>query len=133
MAGYSKKGLLGKLGIKSGQTILFLNPPSDYSSELGALPEKVELKHELAGGFHLIQFFTKHKSELEEKLPLLKASLVDKGMLWVSWPKKAANVDTDITEDVIRAAAIKNGMVDVKVCAVNDIWSGLKLVRKKAD
>lgn len=128
MAGYSSKGLIAKLGIKTGQTILFINPPGSYSSDLGPLPDNVTLKKDLEGGFHVIQFFTKHKSELQEKLPLLKASLIDKGMIWVSWPKKASGVETDITEDVIRETALAQGLVDVKVCAVNEVWSGLKLV-----
>lgn len=131
MAGTSTKGLVTKLGIKSGQTILFINPPGDYSSDLGPLPDNVTLKSDLEGGFNVIQLFTKHKSELQEKLPLLKASLVDKGMIWVSWPKKASGVDTDITEDVIREIALPQGLVDIKVCAVNDTWSGLKLVTRK--
>ena len=75
--------------------------------------------------------FTKHKSELEDRLPFLKSSLVEKGMIWVSWPKKASGVETDLTEDVIRELAIKNGLVDVKVCAINEVWSGLKLVLRK--
>lgn len=131
MAGYSQKSLISKLGIKSGQTVHFINPPGDYSSDLGPLPDNVNLKHELEGGFHVIQMFTRHKAELLEKLPLLKASLVEKGMIWVSWPKKASGVETDITEDVIREAADANGLVDIKVCAVNDVWSGLKLVVRK--
>lgn len=131
MAGYSSKGLIAKLGIKSGQTILFINPPGDYSADLGPLPDNVTLKKDLEGGFHVIQFFTKHKSELQEKLPILKASLVEKGMIWVSWPKKASGVETDVTEDTIREAALAQGLVDIKVCAVNDVWSGLKLVVRK--
>lgn len=128
MAGYSSKGLIAKLGIKAGQTILFINPPGSYSADLGPLPDNVTLKKDLEGGFHVIQFFTKHRAELQEKLPFLKASLVDKGMIWVSWPKKASGVETDVTEDVIREVALAQGLVDVKVCAVNDVWSGLKLV-----
>ncbi len=128
MAGYSSKGLIAKLGIKSGQTILFINPPGSYSADLGPLPDNVTLKKDLEGGFNVIQFFTKHRAELQEKLPFLKASLVDKGMIWVSWPKKASGVETDVTEDVIREVALAQGLVDVKVCAVNDVWSGLKLV-----
>ncbi len=128
MAGYSSKGLIAKLGIKSGQTILFINPPGSYSADLGPLPDNVTLKKDLEGGFNVIQFFTKHRAELQEKLPFLKASLVDRGMIWVSWPKKASGVETDVTEDVIREVALAQGLVDVKVCAVNDVWSGLKLV-----
>lgn len=131
MAGTTTKGLVSKLGIKSGQTILFINPPGDYSSDLGPLPDNVTLKNDLEGGFHVIQIFTKHRSELQEKLAILRASLVDKGMIWVSWPKKASGVDTDITEDVIREIALPQGLVDIKVCAVNDVWSGLKLVVRK--
>ena len=131
MAGYSKKALQSKLGLKPGQIVIFINPPSDYSTHLGALPEGIELKSELSGGFHFIQMFTKHKSELEDRLPFLKSSLVEKGMIWVSWPKKASGVETDLTEDVIRELAIKNGLVAVKVCAINEVWSGLKLVLRK--
>ncbi len=126
-----KKSLQSRLGLKPGQTVLFLNPPGDYSSDLGALPAGIELKNELSGGFHFIQLFTKHRAELEERLPFLKSSLVEKGMLWVSWPRKGSGIESEVTEDIIREVALKNGLVDVKVATINDTWSGLKLVLRK--
>jgi hypothetical protein len=87
----------------------------------------------LKGPLDFIQFFTTSRAELEQRFAALEGALAPDGMLWISWPKKAAKVATDVTEDVVREIALKGGLVDVKVCAVDDTWSGLKLVRRLED
>ncbi len=131
--GYSGTPLIKKLGIKEGYDIIFINSPDGYISYLGELPAEVSVKNKLAGKLDFIQFFTKSRSEFEKKFPQLKKALKPAGQLWVSWPKKASKIPTDITEDTIRNFALKNGLVDVKVCAVDEIWSGLKLVYRLKD
>ena len=119
-----------KLGIKPGAPILIINPPRTYRATLGKLPPGVRVASTPRGQVAFIQFFTKARAELEQRLPTLLRALQPAGALWVSWPKKASGVATDITEDVIRAVALPTGLVDVKVAAVDEVWSGLKLVRR---
>lgn len=132
-AGYSKRTLAEKLGIKSGARIAILNSPGGYEATLGPLPEGVDLTSRLSGPLHLIQFFTTSKKELEGNLPRLMRAMAQNGALWISWPKRASKVKTDLTEDVIREIALRNKLVDVKVCAVDEKWSGLKLVYRVKD
>lgn len=133
MAGYSGKPLVQKLGIKDGWTIAILNAPRGYSGVLGKLPRDVKRKTEAVGPLDFVQFFTTDKHELERRFATLARSLTPAGMLWISWPKKASGVATDLTEDVIRAVGLAHGLVDVKVAAVDDVWSGLKFVRRVKD
>ncbi len=133
MAGYSKRSLVEKLGIKSGQKIYIGNPPRNYHETLGALPEKVVLANALQGTCDFIQFFSKEKSEVESTFPQLKKNLAVNGALWVSWPKGASGIKTDLNENMVREIGLKNGLVDVKVCAVDDVWSGLKFVFRLKD
>jgi len=133
MAGYSGKPLINKLGIKPGARLLILAAPTGYARTLGALPEGVVQAKALAGAFDFIQFFTTKRRDLERRFAALAKSLEPDGMLWVSWPKKASGVPTDVTEDVVREIALAAGLVDVKVCAVDETWSGLKLVRRLKD
>jgi len=133
MAGYSNTPLVRKLGIKPGMSVHFIGAPSDYATALGTLPDHVRSVKTLRGSLDFVQFFTRSRRTLESKFAALKGSLAPAGMLWVSWPKKASKVATDVTEDVVRGIALKGGLVDVKVCAVDDIWSGLKLVRRLKD
>ncbi|PYP42586.1 MAG: DUF3052 domain-containing protein [Gemmatimonadetes bacterium] len=132
MAGYSGKPLVAKLGIKSGSTIAILGAPRGYTSTLGTLPG-VHRKPGAAGPLDFVQFFTKEKHELERRFAALARALAPAGMLWISWPKKASGVATDLTEDVIRAIGLAHGLVDVKVAAVDEVWSGLKFVRRVKD
>jgi hypothetical protein len=125
MAGYSPKPLLQKLGIKSGIKILVINAPEQYWKDLGPLPTGVEKSEKLADFIH---FFSKDKTEYQKRLPEFKKRLKPTGMLWVSWPKKASKVATNLDEKEVRDFALKNGLVDIKVCAVDETWSGLKLV-----
>ncbi|UII23373.1 DUF3052 domain-containing protein [Fulvivirga ligni] len=127
MAGYSGTPLAKKLGIKSGHFLRLLNQPAYYHELFNDFPDNVNFE-ELNGRADIIHFFTQNAYELMEQLPLLKGEIKQNGMIWVSWPKKASKVPTDVTEDVIRDLALKIGLVDVKVCAVDDVWSGLKLV-----
>ena len=133
MAGYSKRPLAEKLGIKSGQKIYIANAPRSYHQTLGALPEETILAKSLRGPCDLIQFFTKEKSELESTFPRLKKNLAVNGALWISWPKGASGIKTDVNENIAREIGLKNGLVDVKVCAVDDVWSGLKFVFRLKD
>jgi len=129
-AGYSGKPLIAKLGIKEGFTVCIINPPENYFKILGELPAGVKIKNELSLELDFIHYFTKSKKELSSNISKLKNSLAKKGMLWVSWPKKSSKIPTDITEDTIREIALPTGLVDIKVCAIDDNWSGLKLVNR---
>ena len=119
-----------KLGIKPGAPILIINPPRTYRATLGKLPPGVRVASTPRGQVAFIQFFTRARAELEQRLPTLLRALEPAGALWVSWPMKASGVPTDITEDVVRAVALPTGLVDVKVAVVDEVWSGLKLVRR---
>jgi hypothetical protein len=132
VAGYSGKPLIAKLGIKPGSTIAILGAPRGYDRQLGRLPE-VRRRSTTTGRLDFVQFFTTEKHELERRFATLARSLTPAGMLWISWPKKASGVATDLTEDVIRAVGLAHGLVDVKVAAVDDVWSGLKFVRRLKD
>ncbi|PVD51178.1 DUF3052 domain-containing protein [Terrimonas sp.] len=127
-AGYSKTPLAKKLGIKEGNTIRIINAPDYYAALFSDFPEKVTITTDKKGKKDCIHFFAKRAKDLQENILRLRGEIFPDGMIWVSWPKKASKVETDITEDVIRALALDNGLVDIKVCAVDEIWSGLKLV-----
>lgn len=133
MAGYSRTPLIAKLGIRPGATVLILNAPSGYTRTLGALPADIAVRKSLKGPLDFVHFFTTRARELESRFAGLAASLAPAGMLWISWPKKAAKADTDLTEDVVRRVGLAHGLVDVKVCAVDETWSGLKFVRRVKD
>ena len=133
-AGYSPRTLVEKLGIKPHTRIAVIGAPRGYRSTLGALPPGVRVTATLRGdALPFIQFFTKQRAALGRSFPALKRALAVDGALWVSWPKKASGVATDMTEDGVRAVALAHGLVDVKVCAVDAVWSGLKLVRRLRD
>jgi len=129
-AGYSQRSLVEKLGIKPGTRIAILNAPRGYRATLGKLPAGVTVAVNPRGQLPFIQFFAVSRSVLESRFPALLHALDPAGALWVSWPKKASGLPTDLTEDVVREIALPTGLVDVKVAAVDDVWSGLKLVRR---
>ncbi len=133
MAGYSKRFLVEKLGIKPGHKLIILNPPADYDQTLGTLPSEVLVVDAPGGLLDFIQFFCKQRSELESYFAELKAALAPDGMLWISWPKRASKVETDLTEDVVREIGLEHGLVDVKVAAIDQVWSGLKFVYRLKD
>jgi len=130
---YSKKSLVEKLGIQEGFRILILNQPENFSETFGALPKGVVMTETLQGQLDLIHFFTKNRYELTRKFPILKQKISPKGVLWISWPKESSNVETDLDENVVREIGLKNGLVDVKVISVDEIWSGLKFVYRLKD
>jgi uncharacterized protein YdhG (YjbR/CyaY superfamily) len=131
VAGYSGRRLADKLGIKRGSTVVPLNSPTAYRTLVGELPEDVVIGHRVSAESDIVHLFAVKKAELTKRLRTLRAALPDAAALWVSWPKKAAKMPTDVTEDTIRDLALPLGFVDVKVCAVNDVWSGLKLVIRR--
>ncbi|MCB0724296.1 MAG: DUF3052 family protein [Ignavibacteriae bacterium] len=128
-AGYSGTPLVKKLGIKEGFKVRFINKPKNYMDLLEEIPPAV--KQIKTGKADFVHIFTKSRKELASELKKNMRSIEQDGMIWVSWPKKASKIQTDITEDVIREVALPMGLVDIKVCAVDDIWSGLKLVIRK--
>jgi hypothetical protein len=136
-AGYSGRPLPEKLGYKAGQTAVFIALPDYLSALAEAVPfASVTRKPRWSAAlpvrrFDLIHAFTTQKSELDTRLVALQNALKPDGTIWVSWPKKAAKMATDVTEDRVRDAALKLDLVDVKVAAVDDVWSGLKLVVRK--
>ena len=132
-AGYSGKPLVEKLGIKEGQRIAILNSPKGYASVLGSLPRMVRQYTRLSAEFDFIQFFGTDHDELEKRFPALKKSVAPSGMLWVSWPKGSSNITSTLSENIVRRIGLNNGLVDVKVCAVDDVWSGLKFVFRIKD
>ena len=133
MAGYSGKLLFEKLGLKPGHRVFIWNAPDRYHVELERLRDSIKLKSRLKGPFDFVHFFTMSRNELEQRLPSFKKELDYAGCVWISWPKKSSGVTTDLTENVIRDTALVLGLVDVKVCAVDETWSGLKLVYRLKD
>lgn len=131
--GYSSRTLVDKLGIKTGQRVALLNAPADYGALLGPLPTGVMEAQGLTTGLDFVHFFTTSRAELLATFPDLKAAIATNGMIWVSWPKKAAKVATDLDENIVREIGLTIGLVDVKVAAIDLVWSGLKFVYRKVD
>jgi|SRR5579871_4608290 len=131
MAGYSGAPLAKKLGIGPGCAILALNAPKEYSAWLGTLPERARFVRTASGSCGIVHLFVDSLKVLERDLPKARKAISNDGAIWVSWYKKSARIPTDVTEDAIRAHALRTDLVDIKVCAVNDVWSGLKLVVRK--
>ena len=131
MIGYSGTPLAKKLGIKPGSRLLLVGAPAGYVTLLEPLPEGIQLDTQLSEATDIAQIFVVRREELQQLLTSYRNKLKPNGVIWVSWPKKSARVPTDITEDTIRDVALPMGYVDIKVCAVNEVWSGLKLVIRK--
>jgi len=127
-AGYSGTPLAKKLGIKPGFNIKLVKAPEHYFSLFTDLPADINVVEEQLSGLDFIHFFTKSEKEYLDKLPVIKKCIKQDGMIWISWPKKSAKITADITEGKIRNFAIEIGLVDIKVCAVDETWSGIKLV-----
>lgn len=130
-AGYSGTPLSKKLGIKENNVVAVINDPGHFSDLASPLPGGVAIRTDLRSKPDLVVFFTTSRSELLRRLDSLGRAIYPNAMVWVCWPKRAAKVDTDMTEDVVREIALPKGLVDVKVCAVDETWSGLKLVWRK--
>jgi hypothetical protein len=132
-AGYSGTPLPRKLGIGEGARIAFLDPPVGFDATLGALPRDVKLLARPRAPMDVIVAFLTAPGALERSLPRLARLLDPAGGLWIAWPKRASGVATDLTEDVVREVALAAGLVDNKVCAIDEVWSGLRLVYRVAD
>lgn len=132
-AGYSGTPLAKKLGIKAGMRVVAMGAPADYASLLAPLPDDVAIRRRLAKEECFIHLFARDRAALRGRLPRAREALAKDGVLWLSWPKKASGVETDLDGAVIRAAGLEVGLVDVKVCAVDQTWSGLKFVYRLKD
>ena len=133
MAGYSGTPLSKKLGIKEGFRVALAGAPTGFRRELVDLPKRVSFMTSLGDDLDLILFFTKSRAELSANFSRLSSKLAPAGMLWIAWPKKASGVATDLSDYVVRDTGLEAGLVDVKVCAVNEVWSGLKFVIRVKD
>jgi hypothetical protein len=131
MAGYSPTPLVKKLGIKAGDRVRVEGAPNNYREMLSPLPVDVTISNRLTVDIQVWHLFSMRRAHLEKRVPLINQRLADTAMLWVSWYKKSSVHATDITEDTLREIALPIGLVDVKVCAVDEDWSALKLVRRK--
>ncbi|HZA78786.1 MAG TPA: DUF3052 domain-containing protein [Acidimicrobiales bacterium] len=129
MAGYSGTPLARKLGIREGDALALLSAPDGFA--IDDLPLGVEVRRRARGVTEVIVSFHTRQAELARRFPTLMRALAVDGGLWVAWPKRTSGVETDITEDVVREVALPTGMVDNKVCAIDDTWSGLRLVLRK--
>jgi hypothetical protein len=132
-AGYSGRPLAQKLGIRRGDVLALLNAPDEYDSILGKLPDEATVIRELKGKSDFIQLFATDRASLEREFPRLEAGLRQDGMIWVSWPKGSSKMETDLSDRVVREVGLKNGLVDVKICAIDKSWSALKFVRRSKD
>jgi hypothetical protein len=135
MAGYSGTPLAKKLGLKAPLTLITIAAPTEYAAWLGEVPEGVAIRTtpKGTGTIQAAHLFATKAAEVKKHLTSLRKTLQPAGFVWVSWPKKASKVPTDITEDTIRDVALPMGFVDIKVCAVTEVWSGLKLVIRKSE
>ena len=131
MAGYSTTPLAKKLGIKAGDRVRAEGAPNNYRAMLSPLPPDVTISNRLTVDIQMWHLFVTRRTDLKKRLPLINQQLADNAILWVSWYKKLSSHATDITEDTLREIALPIGLVDVKVCAVDEDWSALKLVRRK--
>lgn len=133
MAGYSSTPLAKKLGIKEGSRIGLVNAPKGFQSELGKLPENAEFVPRLTNSLDIILFFVLTQRELARDFSKLAKKLVANGMIWIAWPKKSSGVTTDLSFESVQRIGLDAGLVDVKICAVDDTWSGLKFVYRLKD
>jgi hypothetical protein len=133
MAGYTGTPLVQKLGIKSGMRVAFRHAPADFGAALAPWPAGAEIATPASGPLDVLVLFASDNAVLERDFPLAAAALRPSGMVWVAWPKKASKVPTDLSESRVRAIGLACGLVDVKVCAMTEVWAGLKFVRRLAD
>jgi hypothetical protein len=131
-SGYSGTPIVQKLGIKPGFCVFVAGAPADYATMTGELPAQVKIVSRLTGAIDMIHLFAASSAGLGNKLKAYRAAIRPDGMIWVSWPKKSSGVETDLSDVVVRNTALPLGLVDIKVCAVDEMWSGLKFVIPKA-
>jgi hypothetical protein len=125
--------LLKKLGIGEGARVALVRAPDGFAATLGPLPDGVRVRSRLGGSQDVVLFFATRRAELERRFPSMARTLEPAGGLWIAWPKRTANVATDLSENLVREIGLSNGLVDNKVCAVDDVWSGLRFVYRVAD
>lgn len=133
MAGYSSNPLSKKLGLKGGQCIKLIHAPTNYPALIGEVFDGLTQSNNATSELDFIHLFTNSLAELEDLLPKLMMQIKKSGTIWVSWYKGSAKKPTELTENIIRETALGTGLVDVKVCAINELWSGLKLVFRLSD
>lgn len=133
MAGYSGTPLAKKLGIREGARVALVAAPPKFGATLGELPEGAVLLRQARAPFDVVVFFNRRLADLRRRLAKLADGLVDNGGLWVAWPKKSSGVETDLSFDVVQKEGLGLGLVDNKVCAVDETWSGLRFVRRVKD
>ena len=133
MAGYSGTPLAKKLGIKEGSRIALVNAPKDFESQLEELPDNVQFIKRPTKSLDIILLFVLTERTLTRNFAKLAATLVSNGMIWIAWPKKSSGVTTDLSEQLVRRIGLDAGLVDVKICAIDDTWSGLKFVYRLKD
>lgn len=131
MAGYSGTPLAQKLGIGAGSTVASLDEPAEFRRLLEPIPEGVQFRTTVRGRAEVVVAFFTRRAPFERRLPAMGRAIFPAGGLWIAWPKRASGVATDITEDVVREVALPTGLVDNKVCAIDETWSGLRLVWRK--
>ena len=133
MAGYSGTPLVKKLGIKEGARVALVNSPENFQATLGELPDNVKFMKSTSKSLDLILFFVLTERALARDFAKLAARLTSNGMIWIAWPKKSSGVTTDLTFERVQRIGLDAGLVDVKICAVDDTWSGLKFVYRLKD
>jgi Protein of unknown function (DUF3052) len=133
MAGYSGKPVVQKLGIQPGFCIFAIGAPAAYADIVGKLPARVTVVTRLGAAVDMVHLFVTEAASLADKLRLSREAIEPDGMIWVSWPKQSSRVATDLTDNVVRETALPLGLVDIKVCAIDETWSGLKFVIPKAE
>lgn len=134
MAGYSGTPLAKKLGIKEGFKVAVLGEaPADLDQKLAPLPANVKISTRLSNDLDVILVFSKSKQDFESRFLMSTERIVSNGMLWAAWPKKASKIETDLSFDVVQKIGLDSGLVDVKTCAIDEIWSGLKFVIRVRD
>lgn len=133
MAGYSSTPLAKKLGIKEGSRIALVNAPKDFQSELGELPDRVEFVKRPTKSLDIVLFFVVSERALARDFAKLAEKLTTNGMIWIAWPKKSSGVTTDLSFERVQRIGLDAGLVDVKICAIDETWSGLKFVYRLKD
>ena len=130
-AGYSGTPLAKKLGIRAGDTVVLVGGPDGFEDELEGLPDGVTVKRRAGGKPQVVVLFTTKAADLERRFDPLAKSIFPDGSLWIAWPKKSSGVPTDVNENLLRDVVLPHGLVDNKVCAINDVWSGLRFVWRR--
>jgi hypothetical protein len=133
MAGYSGTPLPKKLGVKENQRIALINAPDSFGESLGELPHNTQIVNRLTSPLDLVMLFVDQEKQLVKQFPSIAVKLAPHGMIWVAWPKKSSGVVTDLTFDGVQRIGLGCGLVDVKICAIDEVWSGLKFVIRVKD